>query len=130
MRKPWKGTNRIVVGDSWFAGLKTLRALKEEHALCFVGMVKTNASGFPKKWLQDSCSCGTTTRGDYASAIAEEGDVFAIGHNDKCVKTLIANYSTALIGKPARKKKRHDPKEGQAPPRPPRSDSDGRKRVL
>ena len=113
VRKPWKGTNRIVVGDSWFAGLKTLRALKKEHGLYFVGMVKTNTSGFPKKWLQDSCG---TTRGDYVSALTEEGDAFAIGHNDKCVKTLIANCSTTLIGKPARKK-RHDPKGKRLPDR-------------
>ena len=113
VRKPWKGTNCIAVGDSWFVGLKTLRALKEEHALYFVGMAKTNMSGFPKKWQQDSCG---TTRGDYVSAVAEEGDAFAIGHNDKCVKTLIANCSTTLIGKPARKK-RHDPKGKRLPDR-------------
>ena len=76
-------------------------------------MVKTNTSGFPKKWLQDSCG---TTRGDYVSALTEEGDAFAIGHNDKCVKTLIANCSTTLIGKPARKK-RHDPKGKRLPDR-------------
>ena len=76
-------------------------------------MVKTNMSSFPKKWLQGSCG---TTRGDYVSAVAEEGYAFAIGHNDKCAKTLIANCSTALIGRPARKK-HHDPKGKRLPDR-------------
>ena len=102
--KNWKGTNRVVVGDSWFASLKCARALKDELGLYFLGMVKTNHGGFPKKWLQDECG---QTRGDWCSAVTAEGDVYAVGWYDKCVKTLVATCSTTLEGQPAHKK-RHD----------------------
>ena len=53
----WFGTGRCVVGDSAFAYVKTLVALKLLGGLSFMGAVKTAHKLFPKayltKWFED-----------------------------------------------------------------------------
>ena len=56
-----RGSGRVVVGDSRFAGKKTAVALMKENGLFFLGMVKTNTSGYPLKYLREACG---TERGD------------------------------------------------------------------
>ena len=54
LAKPWAGSNRVILGDSWFASVKTAQALYENHRLYFLGVVKTNTAGFPMSAL-DRC---------------------------------------------------------------------------
>jgi hypothetical protein len=60
--RPWRGTNRIVLGDSWFASVSTATELLRS-GLYFVGLVKSNSSGFPKGWLQMHAFSDDSPRG-------------------------------------------------------------------
>lgn len=48
--KPFFGTWRIVIADSWFASVHTLVKLRE-RGLYFIGNVKTGSRNFPKAYL-------------------------------------------------------------------------------
>ena len=49
---PWAKTNRLVVGDSFFASVQAARALYH-RGLFFIGVVKTATRDFPMKFLAD-----------------------------------------------------------------------------
>ena len=51
---PWSGTRteRVVLGDSYFASLKTCRALKAVN-LRFIGPVKSCHAGFPQAYFNN-----------------------------------------------------------------------------
>lgn len=51
LTEPWHNTGRLVVGDSWFAGVTTVIALSNA-GLYFTGVVKTMYSKFPLGWLR------------------------------------------------------------------------------
>lgn len=53
--EPWFGSGRVCAGDSWFASVKTARALLD-NGLHFIGDVKTATSLFPKEALEDATS--------------------------------------------------------------------------
>jgi hypothetical protein len=95
----WHGTNRIVVGDSWFGSLKCCAALLEVGLFCILN-VKTAHSAFPKQL----CLAELKARGDtvwYRLKLLvhdEERTVFAGGHMDKAPMVLVASCSTSLYG--------------------------------
>lgn len=66
--EPWFGSERVVAGDSWFAGVKTARAMLD-HGLHFIGDVKTNSSLFPKDALDDATSSESGAWATYSSML-------------------------------------------------------------
>jgi hypothetical protein len=44
---PDKKLQRVIFGDSWFASVETLTALREKLGLHFVGVIKTAHKGYP-----------------------------------------------------------------------------------
>ena len=80
--EPWHGSQRVVVGDSWFAGLKTAKACLE-YGMHFIGDVKTNHALYPKAAVRSTCP---EERGAWVvySTEVEVDEVFhpvmAIGH--------------------------------------------------
>ena len=71
MSKPWWGTGRIFVGDSWFASVKTAIEMKK-RGCDFVGMVKTAHAGFPVRLLHSSRG---GNKGDLASATCKKDGI-------------------------------------------------------
>lgn len=57
--KPYHGTFRTVIGDSWFGSINTALGLRKLD-MYFVGNVKTGHYGCPKGYVKDRC----TSRGD------------------------------------------------------------------
>eukprot|EP00934_Nitzschia_sp_Nitz4_P004390 Nitzschia sp. Nitz4//scaffold475_size5561//3915//5458//NITZ4_009216-RA/size5561-snap-gene-0.2-mRNA-1//-1//CDS//3329552714//4380//frame0 len=49
-----KGLAEVFLGDAWFASVKAAVACKQIHKSHFIGVVKTNSSFFPKKFLQET----------------------------------------------------------------------------
>lgn len=56
LTEPWRGTGRIVVGDSWFGSCNTAEWLMDVNGLYSIMAVKTGHKGFPKKLLVDKIS--------------------------------------------------------------------------
>jgi len=52
MTTAWHGSNRVLVGDSWFASVQAAYQLFR-HGLFFMGIVKTASRLFPKQYLKD-----------------------------------------------------------------------------
>ena len=107
-RRPEERGQRAGIGDSWFAGLKTIEALDKEFGMRFLGPVKTNTSGFPIEAIRHTLH--GTTRG--ASVVMEERNdedkptgVYAIGWNDHWYKAWVTNYGSTKKGKQASKKR-------------------------
>jgi hypothetical protein len=48
LTEPWRGTGRIVVGDSWFGSCNSAEWLMDVNGLYCVLAVKTGHKGFPK----------------------------------------------------------------------------------
>ena len=48
LTEPWKGTGRIVVGDSWFGSCNTAEWLMDVNGLYCILAVKTGHKGYPK----------------------------------------------------------------------------------
>lgn len=49
--KPWRGTGRTVVGDSWFGSCNTAEWLVDEMGLHSILAIKTGHAGYPKTEL-------------------------------------------------------------------------------
>ena len=49
-----RGTVDTYLGDSWFASVDTVVELKTRFNANFIGVIKTNHSRFPKKWLEET----------------------------------------------------------------------------
>jgi hypothetical protein len=106
--KPWHGTGRTVIGDSWFASVKTLIALMWV-GLFFIGIVKTAHSRFPLKFLQE-WDIEVDKRNDRGIhkllkstyKIGEQvHEFFALCWADKKGKNIITNVGTTLPGAPS-----------------------------
>ena len=68
LTEPWKGSGRIVIGDSWFSSVKTASKLFTENGLYSIMLVKTAHKLFPVSHLsQHDITCG--------ELIAESGRV-------------------------------------------------------
>ena len=101
---------RLLVGDSWFAGCATAKALLEKLGVHFVGNVKTAHSGFPIDQLRWDLS--KTERGDHVVYKMEgEEHMCAVGWNDHHFKTFITTGSVSTAGTNAKRKRQTD--EGQ-----------------
>ena len=46
----------IVIGDSWFASVKTAKAIRKELGCHFIGHIKTAHKFYPKEWLEKTMS--------------------------------------------------------------------------
>lgn len=51
MAKPWKGTGRVVIADSFFGSCQTAEWLMDELGLYSILAIKTGHRGYPKKHL-------------------------------------------------------------------------------
>ena len=102
----WTESGRVVIGDSWFGSLH-FAMMCRQNGMHAIGMVKTNFSGFPKRWLRAHCG---KERGDHVVCSTEiDGERYiAVGENDKCIKTFISTCATTLPGAPAHKKRHSD----------------------
>lgn len=98
LTKPWHGTGRIVIGDSWFGSLKTSFELRK-RGLFFLGMVKTAYRNYPIKQSVLRCPEG---KGSSVSAIAksEDVDLICVAWRDRKVHTFVGTCSTTLPGHP------------------------------
>lgn len=101
--EPWFGSGRIVLGDSWFASVKTAVQLYE-RGLFFMGIVKTATKKFPLKEIRDRCPEG---RGEcvYATTKVENVQLLAMGWRDKKVISMVSTCGTTREGTPAKKKR-------------------------
>jgi hypothetical protein len=52
--KPWRGTGRIVIADSFFGSCQTAEWLMDELGLYCILAIKTGHRGFPKKHLVEA----------------------------------------------------------------------------
>ena len=52
--KPWKGTGRIVVGDSWYGSVKSPKELFQKNELFSTALVKTEYKHYLKELLQQN----------------------------------------------------------------------------
>jgi hypothetical protein len=66
LASPYRGTRRIVIGDSWFASMKTVKALMDMN-LFFIGIVKNGHTKFPRKYLLDWASHDRNTNAEYGN---------------------------------------------------------------
>jgi hypothetical protein len=118
MCAPWAGIPRVLVADSAFSSVKTLRAMWTLMGIYFLGAVKTASKEFPKQWLSEwhkGLAAGTLHRGDWvtlrstyeppvggaaqADAAAGAGErlpVVAVGWADLKCKAIIGNIGTTL----------------------------------
>ena len=97
---------RVLVGDSWFAGHETAKALKEKLGIRFVGNVKTAHMGYPIEQLRWDLS--STSRGDHVVYKLEGEEEYAVGWNDHHFKTFIATAGTTSAGLQAKRKRQND----------------------
>ncbi|CAG4952550.1 unnamed protein product [Parnassius apollo] len=54
LTEPWRGSGRVIVGDSWFASVKTAVELFKV-GLYFIGLVKTAHSFYPVSDMAAKC---------------------------------------------------------------------------
>ncbi len=96
--EPWKHTNRIVCGDSYFASVQTAQALYQ-NGLRFIGVVKTSHRKFPQKYLGEVKLNG---RGNWFSMVhhGTEGncDMGAVLWVDRERRHFISSVGTTLPG--------------------------------
>jgi hypothetical protein len=98
---------RLLVGDSWFAGYATAKALMDELGVHFVGNVKTAHRGYPIDQLRWDLS--KTQRGDHVVYKLEgEEHMYAVGWNDHHFKTFVATGGTSAAGITAKRKRQTD----------------------
>ena len=48
------GSSNTYLGDSWFASVDAVVEMKNRFGANFIGVIKTNHSKYPKKWLEDT----------------------------------------------------------------------------
>jgi hypothetical protein len=71
MRRPWHGSGRIVIGDSWFASAKTAIQL-HKRGLYFLGIIKTAPKNYPIAEARRRCP---SERGKCAIATTKINDM-------------------------------------------------------
>ena len=100
----WKGTGRIVIGDSWFGSVKTCSELHKINGLYSIMLVKTAHKLYPRFLLREV----NLQRGEWTSLIGEVDGlkVMATRFLDLKEKMFISSCSTDLDG-PPRKTKYH-----------------------
>ncbi|XP_050298561.1 piggyBac transposable element-derived protein 4-like [Anthonomus grandis grandis] len=105
LTRPWHGSGRIVVGDSWFASVKTAIELNK-RGLNFLGIVKTATRNYP---IQDAKIRCPEEKDKSIAATCVIADPYikltCVAWRDKKVHTFRGSCSTTLPGEPARKKR-------------------------
>jgi hypothetical protein len=103
MTRPWHGSGRIVIGDSWFASAKTAIQL-HKRGLYFLGIIKTATKNYPIAEARRRCP---SERGKCAIATTKINDVnlTCVAWRDKKVHTFIGSCSTTLEGQPVKKRR-------------------------
>ena len=126
--KPWFGTGKIVVADSWFGSVQTALALYDNGLYATLN-VKTAHKGFPKRELFDLIWSNKEKlskkeqkalgkflkdggkRGEHAGFVrifdVKNGNriqLLAAGHNAKQPMLLISTYGDLLPGEPQKKR--------------------------
>lgn len=106
LTEPWHGSGRVVVGDSWFASVKTAVELFKV-GLYFIGLVKTAHSFYPVSEMTAKCP---THKGASVVSTAEKDSVhlIACAWRDKKIHTFVATCETTLPGTPSRKRRWDD----------------------
>ena len=95
---------RVIFGDSWFASLETLTALREKLGLHFVVVIKTAHKGYPIEMCR--WALVDEDRGKYVVfKNVEQENVWAIGWSDIHFKTFIATQGVSTLGEAADKKR-------------------------
>lgn len=101
--EPWRGSGKVIVGDSWFGSLRTAEELAEwglYSCLC----VKQGTSGYPKAEMREALRERGDTKFMYTKVrlgYEGEGDeilVYAGGHMDKAPLTLVGTVGMSLPG--------------------------------
>ena len=103
---PGDSVHRVVLGDSWFASVRTALALKEKFGVSFVGCIKTAHKGFPIEAMRHTLA--SMERGDHCVFHCEELALHAVGWHDNYFKTYVGNCFTSSDGVPAEKKRQRD----------------------
>ena len=98
LTKPWAGTGRVIIGDSWFGSVKTSSSLINENGLHSIRLVKTAHKNFPSSLLKET----DIERGEWKSASGEyEGvPLLAVRFKDLQEKQFVSSCSTSLPGEP------------------------------
>ena len=101
--EPWHGSDRVVFGDSWFAGVKCAEAMMNE-GLHFMGDVKTNTRRFCHDALVDATSVESGAWAVYTSTLTLRGDkevpIYSVSHRrGEKVHTFLSTCGTTLSGK-------------------------------
>jgi hypothetical protein len=94
---------RVVTADSWFASLKTAKAVKNFLGMEFTGPIKTSHSGFPIEAIRWALT--EKQRGEHVVFKLQGEDVWAIGWNDVHFKCYITTHGTDEPGPQANKKR-------------------------
>ncbi|CAG4996824.1 unnamed protein product [Parnassius apollo] len=104
--EPWRGSGRVIVGDSWFASVKTAVELFKV-GLCFIVQVKTAHSFYPVSDMAAKCP---THKRAFVVSTAEKDSVqlIACAWKDKKTHTFVASCETTLPGLPSRKRRLND----------------------
>ena len=101
---PDKKLQRVVFGDSWFASLETLTALREKLGLHFVGVIKTAHKGFPLemcRWALVDEDRGKSV----VFKLVDVENVWAVAWSDIHFKTFICTQGVSTLGEAAEKKR-------------------------
>ena len=98
LAEPWKGTYRVLSGDSAFASVATAHALHNRLKLHFRGCVKRAHKRFPRAYLRETVA--TMPRGSHIAVSTEYQGVPMLGvaWKDKTIKTYVSTTGNALPG--------------------------------
>jgi hypothetical protein len=108
MTAPWHGTNRVLVGDSWFSSLLAAYYLWQV-GIFFMGIVKTASKYFPKQFLTQWChdNSDRANRGNHIllKTVKDGVNVYALGWSDKKGKQIVSTTGTTLPATPSRRRR-------------------------
>lgn len=109
LAKPFKGTGRCVIGDSWFGSCNTAEWLWDECGLHSILAIKTGHRGFPKARLIADISGERFTQSFYKTSVEMERGTttfYAGGFMDKKPMLLVGTCGTSLPGDTIRRQRR------------------------
>ena len=108
MTKPWHGTNRVLVCDSWFASFLIAFNLWSV-GLFFIGIVKTASKFFPKQYLTEWCNRNNAreNRGSHKLLKTQKDgvNIYALGWSDKKGKQIVCTTGTTLAAEASRRRR-------------------------
>lgn len=97
LTKPWHGSGRCLIADSWFGSVEAVVALRDV-GLFAIEQVKQVHKGFPSAWLKSQLE--STSRGDHIvlQTTVKEYPIMALAHNGPGGKPhlLVCTFSTSL----------------------------------